>query len=251
MSLFRSKTLQKPPKTLLAFANIIEAPYKGNLMPLAPTSKAPRGRPTKGRKMAFHAPLPPSKAAVAKAYDQTDRTFCRIYCKDAIGSFLGLPLANPRFILADPNNSLVDIPQTGDKVLKAVPDRVGAKPFTLLLQPGTVIRAATYAYYGPDGAPGITFNNFQVKTLQIFVPAYITVRQMIEWLQEGRKSYFIGEGQSGDLPGMTSVNYDKIIALTTPAQRTYTLESSMYPNRNPFRNRVTLDDPNTALPVGP
>lgn len=199
--------------------------------------------------MAFHVPLPASKSAFEKSFDLTDRTFCRLYCKDSIGKFLGLPLANPRLILSDTTGTVIDTPQLGSKIIKAVPDRVSARPYTLLLQPGTTIRASTYTWFGADGAPGITTTNYQAKTIQIFLPSYMKVEMILDWLQNQVATYRVGDERSAPLPGITFENYHKIIALTTPSQRTYPLESALYEDRVPTATRGVLDNPQEAKPA--
>lgn len=211
-------------------------------MALAPSSKAGRGRPTSGRKMAFHVPLPASKSAALKSIDATDKIFCRAYMKDAVGYFLGLPLANIRLIEA--TVTAQSVPLLGsvqEKQVRAVPDRVSARPFTLVLEPGTTVKAGEYRWY-TGGGDSIVNEEFEVKTLQIFLPNYIQVWRVLDWIAGARNTYRTGQGQSVVLPEMTVKNYNKIIAVTTPAQRTYALESILYDTRVPLPNATSLID---------
>ena len=216
-------------------------------MALSPTSKPARGRPTVGRKLAFHVPLPPAKGAETKNFDDTDKQFARIYCKDSVGKFLGLPLANYRKLLTAPR----DIPggEIGPggaaEVIRAVSDRVSAKPYTILLAPGTLVEQGKYVWYrganADDGLP----NAVELRTLEFSLPGYMPVWRLLDWLTGQRDTYDIGNGRSAVLPGMTFDNYSKIIALITPAQRTYPLASLLYEDRVPPPNPDGLDNPAT------
>lgn len=215
-------------------------------MALNALSKAARGRPTAGRKVGFHVPLPASKRAREKSRDFTDQTFCRMYCKDSIGKFLGLPLANVRYIEADPEGTLISIPHQGPKVLRAVPDRVSARPYTILLQPGTLVTQKNYKWYLGENADDGIIDQVELKTLQFYLPAYMPIWRILDWLIGRKDTYVDDQGVSQALPGMTFTNYEKILALITPTQKTYNLESALYTNRVPPVDPVVLDPPIAA-----
>ena len=215
-------------------------------MALSVPSKPARGRPTIGRKMAFHVPLPAAKNANQKNLDETDRVFCRMYCKDSVGFFLGLPLANYRKLLTDPAGSIVNLPNQGDKVIRAVADRTSARPYTITLEPGTLVKQAQYVWYSGVNQNDNVADEIELKTLQFYLPAYMPVWRILDWLAGKRENYDMSGGPSATLPGMTFLNYGKIIALTTPNERTYPLESILYQNRVPPPIAGSLDAPGPA-----
>lgn len=212
-------------------------------MALSTPSKAARGRPSIGRKMAFHVPLPPGKKALERNFDRTDQLFARIYCKDSVGYFLGLPLANYRKILADPPGVGINLPQQGIKQIRAVSDRTSAMPYTITLQPGTLVKQGQYRWFQGETFDDGVADNVEMKTLQFYLPAYMPVWRVLDWLAGKRNNYDLVDGPSENLPGMSFDNYDRIIALTTPNDRTYGLESILYRPRVPQPIRNVLDPP--------
>lgn len=214
-------------------------------MALNAPSKAGRGRPTIGRKIAAHVPLPAGKKAAERNYDKTDQLFARLYAKDSVINFLGLPLANYRKLLTSPPGIGVDLPQQGNKVIRAVADKVSAREYTIILQPGTLVQQAQYKWYlgenPDDGSP----DSVELKSLSFSLPAYMPVWRILDWLAGQMDTYQVGTGQSEALPGMDFTNYNKIIALVTPSQRTYPLESILYTNRVPPPIPTALDAPGT------
>lgn len=219
-------------------------------MALNAPSKPARGRPTIGRKIAFHVPLPPSKGADTKNFDDTDKQFARIYCKDSVGFFLGLPLANYRKLLTAPRPP-AEGEEEGDgaaEVIRAVADKVSAKPYTILLAPGTQVKQGKYKWYAGANADDGFPNEVEIKTLEFSLPGYMPVWRILDWLAGQRNTYDLGSGQSAELPGMSFDNYDKIIALTTPALRTYPLASILYDYRVPAPNPNIIDDPEAEQP---
>lgn len=211
-----------------------------------PTNKAGRGRPTHGRKIAFHVPLPPAKNAAEKNFDATDKLFCRLYAKDSVGYFLGLPLANYRKILAKP---ATEAGPNGPNapVVRAVSDRVSAREYTLTLAPGTAVDQGEYEWYKGVGGVLDIPKTLELKTLQFSLPAYMPVWRILDWIEGKKSTYSLGDGESEALPDMDFRNYGKIIAITTPSQRTYPIRSILYPQPVPKPDPLSLTN---SPPVG-
>lgn len=193
-----------------------------------------RGDPIQGPKLSFHAPLPASKDQRLTGQG-LDRTFARVLCKDGIGAFLGLPRAAPRisnFTEGNPN-----LPNLNEGARFAVNEKVGEKPYTITLAPGTAVKMGRYDWSTED-AP--TVRDVFMKTLQIFVPGHIQVWSMLRWLSEVAPTAIVGNTESQPLPGFPASNsagygniadnYKKIISLTTPNGRKYNVRSILYPD---------------------
>lgn len=218
-------------------------------MALNAPSKPARGRPTVGRKIAFHVPLPASKGSDTKNFDKTDQIYARIYCKDSVGHFLGLPLANYRKLLTAPKPPVGGGEGDGaPEIIRAVSDRVSAKQYTLTLLPGTTVKQGKYIWYKGEGADDGFPDEVEIKSLQFSLPGYMPVWRLLDWLVGHKDSYNNGTTDTEPLPGMNFENYNKIIALTTPALRTYGIRSLLYEDPVPPPIAGELDAPGENNP---
>jgi hypothetical protein len=184
------------------------------------------GRPLRGPKLPFYAPLPASKRN-RNLLDPTDidYNFCRIVCKDSIGNFLGLPPANYRTGIFKG-----DAANAGKRF--SINEKVGAKPYTLTLKPDTHVIQGKYDW---ESADGHTTEAVVMKSLQIFMPSHIQVWRVLFWLTNETNYYLDDIGNQIILTAYTPpATLKSIFAVTTPSGRKYNLRSMLCPDAVPF-----------------
>lgn len=180
-------------------------------------------RPLHGPKMVYYAPLPPSKAQIAKQPPGTlDAQFTRIVCKDAIGNFLNLPRAPLRVGVFKSEGGL----NAGRRF--SINDSVKSSPYQLILIPGTLVEEGRL--YNEDGTPNTEIKTHLVKRIIIYLPSHIQVWRILYWLGNNATHYVDDQNNKIHLPGYHPQNLDKIAAVVTPRERKYQLRSSLLPN---------------------
>lgn len=184
------------------------------------------GRPLRGSKFPFHAPLPASKRnrSLLPPTD-IDYNFCRIFCKDSIANFLGLPRANYRtgIFKGDAGNA-------GSRF--SINEKVKANPYTLTLMPNTQVIQGKYDGEAADGA---TTEAVVMKSLQIFMPSHIQVWRVLFWLTNETNYYLDDEGNQIILTAYAPpATLKSIMAVTTPSGRKYNLRTMLFPDAVPF-----------------
>lgn len=203
-----------------------------------------RRKPLTGPKMVYYAPLPASKRmASAAGGTDDDKNFCRILCKDAIGSFLGLPRAPHRVSTFKDKEPAGDANNVGKRF--QINEKIGANPYILTLLPGTKIAMGEYDWEkdAPATIPTPEANGVYMKKIEIYVPSHIQVWRMLYWLENATNEYIADGGGTRVLTQYTEAkraNLKKIISITTPTQRTYNILSIMSP----------VAVPSTGVPQG-
>lgn len=148
----------------------------------------------------------------------------RVLLKEAIGKFLGLTPAAPRFGVFNPNSSA-----TNAGTDFAYRKQKGSKPFKVGLMPSTIIPQR----YGQRNESGqweiVADNTRQPAEFQMSLPRTCSVSEVIKWMmagtivdEEGNETSLSSGG--GDGGGGTNTSpFERILYIITPAGRKHPL----------------------------